>query len=110
MSAISSSLAELRKRKIELERELNRINRAVLVLSELNNPEKTVKSVHRKQTLCVCIVCKKKFMAGRKDAQYCKNPCMPQKVKAAVATPKEETKKVVATLLKGDNLSQKDIR
>jgi hypothetical protein len=43
MSAISSSLAELRKRKVELDRELNRVNRAITVLADLNKPERIVK-------------------------------------------------------------------
>jgi len=69
-NVINHSLAELRKRRVELTHELNRVEKAIIALSSLNEA-RIVKAVRDKKHTLTCKRCSKTFQASRIDAQFC---------------------------------------
>lgn len=74
-NVISNSLAELRKRQRELTSELNRVEKAIIALANLNEA-KVVKAVREKKLNLICKHCNTLFQASRIDARFCSRECV----------------------------------
>jgi len=74
-NVINSSLAQLRKRRVELTHELNRVEKAILALVNLSEA-KVVKAVREKKHNLICKKCSKPFQASRSDAEFCSRECI----------------------------------